>query len=157
MALVMILAPLQVQALSCAPWQVEDAFSKAAQSKDSYLIVRGKLTFAQRDMPKVDWNRQQDVPPLTKIKARLKGKSLGLTGYETKFSAPVTFLVSCAGPWCPSASSRSDVLAFVKKSGNRYEIELGACGGMVFENPTQDMIERVNYCFSEGACSTPHF
>ncbi|MEH6646433.1 hypothetical protein [Sulfitobacter sp.] len=118
--------PVTATALSCMPHSVEAAFLEAQAAEARFVIVRGRLSFNARRLPKVDLNNQHATPKMTWIKAKLTGKSLSYSGFSTPYSKPVTLAVACFGPWCANVKEGSDVLAFV---------ELGVDGGIVATNP----------------------
>ena len=113
--LVLCLAcPVPAVALACMPWVMENAFTQARDSEDAYIVVIGTLDFDQDSFPIVDWERQQDVPPETRLPARLTGRMLAQNHQSTPIDTDLEFVVTCAGPWCPQATAGDPVLAFVK-------------------------------------------
>ncbi|MEP4195177.1 MAG: hypothetical protein ABJL99_06000 [Aliishimia sp.] len=152
--LLALLAPIQAAALSCAPWYVENAFAHARDSEAAYVVVEGTLTFPVDELPKTDWENQAATPPQTQIKARLRGYSLSQDGFAEPFNAPVTLIVKCAGPWC-SEPKPGDALAFLKRVDTGYELVSRPCGGFVFAQPTQEILSKVETCFSGGDCAIP--
>ena len=150
---VFLVVPLQAAALSCMPWDVENAFLQADEHPEPYLIVKGRLTFSEAELPKVDWNNQQIVPPKTQLDARFEGATLAVSGKGTSYSGPVTLSIFCAGPWCPSARSGVETLAFVRRSTDGDVITQGPCGGMLFQNPSPGQIRRVKSCLKGGDCA----
>jgi len=154
-ALLIALTPVSAAALSCMPHSVEAAFSQAQADDASFVVVQGTLTFNTRKLPKVDFNNQAATPEMTRIKARLKGKSLGLSGFKTPYNKPVTLAVACFGPWCASAERETSVLAFVELAPQGGVIATNPCGGYLFHNPTPQMIRSVAQCLKDGACSPP--
>ena len=143
------LVPAQAAALSCLPWQVEDAFIEARQSPDRYVIVEGMLRFDPADLPEVDWSQQQDVPPETRIDARLEGETLAGTGFDRD----VTLVVQCFGPWCPRPAPDTRHLAFVRETEEGFELRTDPCGGMIFAGPDAELRARVETCAEGGPCT----
>jgi hypothetical protein len=156
-------------ALSCLPHDAARVYARAAGSEDTYIVVHGTLTFDESRLPKTDWHNQHKTPPNTLIPARLEGKALTPEGFVAPFNRPITFNVQCLGPWCASAESDTDYLAFLRRTdgqpGNgtsghsdfadRYQLDVNACGGMGFANPSGHTLETVVACFRGGPCK-PH-
>lgn len=153
--LAVCLAPLQALALSCMPWQVENAYQQAQESDDLYVVVHGELSFEQAEFPVTDWSRQEEVPPETRLRAKIDGDQMGSGGARAGVSQDLTFVVTCAGPWCPQATSGETVLAFLRETTDGFALELGACGGMMFARPDDDMLSRAQTCLDGGACTAP--
>jgi|GEM_PF-319731 len=160
------LAFAPAHALSCLPHDVARTYEQAAQSDKTYIVVHGTLTFDESRLPKTDWQNQQKTPPDTLIPARLEGKSLTRKGFVARFSRPIMFNVQCLGPWCASAKSGTDYLAFLRRtgapsglgatgqsaSGVSYQLDINACGGMGFAAPSEEVLETVVDCFRGGPC-----
>ena len=146
-------APMAATALSCRPHSVEAAFLEAKASDSKFVVVRGKLDFDVRKLPKVDYRNQQATPDLTLIKAKLTGMSLSSAGFNTPYSKPVTLAVSCFGPWCTSVPQGTEVLAFVELGANGNVVSTNPCGGFLFGTPTPRMIRAVTGCFSGKSCA----
>ncbi len=155
-AFLLCMLPVQSLALSCTPYGIQDAYLDAAESQDTYFIVRGKLSFKEDDLPKVDWNRQDDVPPITNINAHISGVHLGRLGKRGAFSENITLGVRCFGPWCASAQN-GDVVAFVRKGGNGYVLETDPCGGFLFTSPTSEQMRALQNCLDGKTCEASAF
>ncbi len=153
LALLVSVLPLQALALSCLPWQMEDAYADADASSKPFVIVSGTLFFSPDDLPQVDWDRQQDVPPETRIDARMVGTALFPGENAEPFNRPVTLVVECAGPWCPQLSADAEYLAFLEQSEAGYVLTVGACGGMAFGTPDADLLDRLRSCLAGGECT----
>lgn len=152
LALLLALAPVSAVALSCMPHSVEAAYSSAQEAEERFVVVRGKLAFNTRKLPKVDYDDQAATPNMTRIKATLQGKSLGLGGFETPYHKPVTLAVACYGPWCASAQRGVEVLAFVELNPNGDVVATNPCGGYLFHNPTPKILRAVEQCMQGGPC-----
>ena len=150
-----LITPVQALALSCAPWHVENAYQRAAESGERYVVVNGTLTFNEDALPKVDFDRQEDTPRETHIDAVLTGNSMSLTGFNRKFKRTVSLVIKCFGPWCSTASTDTPTLAFLKRGEDAFELVADPCSAMLFQNPEKDHIRRVLNCFSGGKCAAP--
>ena len=144
-------APVPALALSCVRPSVERTYSQAQKSSDTYVVVHGRLLFNDRKLPR-SGSSSQNPPKLTKIPATLKGRSLTKAGFATPFDRNITLNVACFGPWCGSAGSGMDVLAFIKKGKGGYTLAIDACGGEMFANPTGANLKQVASCFKRGRC-----
>ncbi|PIE13226.1 MAG: hypothetical protein CSA70_06595 [Rhodobacterales bacterium] len=146
------------RALSCVPWDVQSAYLEIAADPEPYVIARGTVTFNEKQLPKVDWNNQQNTRPLTRIKARFHGKSLTPNGFTNRFKTPITLNIRCFGPWCAGMASGIDYLAFLHKTGTGtgYELTVTPCGGHAFGTPSREMIKAVRTCFNGGRCRPAH-
>lgn len=138
------------------PFGLPDALHEVINAEEGYVAATGKLTFNERHLPKVDMHHQDATQPLTRIKARLTGKSLTTSGFTNKTRIPLTLEVSCYGPWCARASSGKDVLAFLKQTPTGYTLTTTPCGGHVFYEPSRKMLETVERCYLTGQCPKSH-
>lgn len=150
--LLMLAAPAPAMALSCLQPTVERSFARFDAAPESYVIVHGRLTLDMDDLPKSmtqDPARSREV----KVQAHVTGSSMTTNGFSLPFDQAVTLEVGCLGPWCGSAKSGQDILAFVRKDAGGYAIEVGPCGGAIFGTPKKAQLNRVIACFSGGDCT----
>ena len=152
LAFLVSILPVQTLALSCLPWQLEDAYAEADSSPHSYVVVSGTLFFSADDLPLVDWDQPQNVPAETRIDARVVGTALFPGNRTEPFNRPVTLVVECAGPWCPQPAANADYLTFLEQSDAGYVLTVGACGGMAFQAPDADLLVRLRSCLAGGEC-----
>lgn len=143
----------QAHALSCAPHSVQHAFNSAHASADSYIIVVGTLIFAEDKLVKTDWDNQQQTPQLTRIPARISGKSLDHNGFSKPYNQTITLEIQCAGPWCPNASSGAEYLALINIDHKPASVTFGPCGGNLFGQPSAEQKRAVQHCLKKGACN----
>ncbi len=149
--LVALSLPMQAAALSCLRPSVARSYAEVAEAKEAYIVVHGRLTFDRRKLPR-DGNHGIKPPKLTKIPARLVGKSMSAKGFTVPFDHEVTLDVACYGPWCGSAENGGQVLAFVKRSNATYALDVNPCGGRVFDNPKPKMLKQVLNCHKGRGC-----
>ena len=148
-----VLVPAQAMALSCIPPSVERSYGYAQDAEEQYVVVSGRLTFDERKLPKKTKN-PNDAPNLTKIPATLSGHILSQAGFVTPFDQEITIDLRCFGPWCGSASSGVDHLAFVKKTDAGYSLTIDPCYSAVFPKPTQQMLDAATACMNGAVCSS---
>lgn len=148
--LVAICAPWPALALSCAEPSIARGFHAASAAPQTYVVVRGQLSFDEGELPK---GMTDPAPPKqTEIPARITGKSLSMAGFIHHFDREITLEVLCFGPWCGGAVDGMDVLAFVEKADGRYTMSIDPCGGFVFPNPSPDQISAIQQCFRGESC-----
>ncbi len=147
------LAPLPALALSCLPHSVEATYQRAAEAKESYVVVQGRLTFDASALPD-NGTGTINPPEETPIPAEISGKALSNGGFDVPFEQPLMLNVLCYGPWCGSAEE-GEVLAFLKRGANgTYMLESNPCGGDLVGSPKPAMVDKVIACF-QGADCTP--
>ena len=151
--IVLACAPVAATALSCMPHSVEAAFLQAQAAQERFVVVRGRLEFDARKLPKVDYDNQHDTPAMTLVEGELRGASLSAAGFSTPYRKNVTIAVACFGPWCASAKNGTDVLAFVEVGAEGNVISTNPCGGYLFTAPTKKMIGAGKSCFAGQACT----
>ncbi len=147
-----MLAPVSAVALSCTPHSVQGAFLDASADKANYIVVRGKLKFDVRKLPKTG---QNTAPQLTRINAELSGFVLSRRGFKTPYNNSVILEVACFGPWCASAQEGGEVLAFVKQDAEGDVVATNPCSGYLFSTPTPKMIRAVKRCLTNKGCKPP--
>lgn len=78
-----ICAPLPALALSCIEPSVSRGFHAASAAPQSYVVIRGRLSFDEGKLPKA----MTDLAPpkRTDIPARISGKSLSMAGFIQSF------------------------------------------------------------------------
>lgn len=148
--LLCLFAPMPAMALSCMRPSVEASFAEAVAAKESYLVVKGTITFDERKLPKPNM-RTQTAPKRTVIKARFNGHSLNTAGFATLFEKPVDYVVRCAVIWCGGGQSGEEIVAFIERTATGYALEMGPCGGRAFP-ATRDNVSDAIACIQSGAC-----
>ena len=144
--------PLPALALSCLPYGVTDAYLEADASGEAFVPVLGTMQYDAGAVPQVDWDKQGDVPSLTRIPAVFSGHALTQRGIDLALTTDVILEVKCSGPWCPSPKP-GPVLAFLRKKGETsYAVSTNACGGFLFGAPTPEQISAVKDCLAGRGC-----
>jgi len=147
--------PLPAVSLSCMPYNAVSAFQDAASSPEDYIVVLGDLSFDKSKLPKVDWDRQQDVKPNNRLTGRIEGNSLTHQGFTNAFSHQININVQCFGPWCGGLSN-GRTLAFLKRKNGTYLLETNPCGGFAHGDPSPKMLEQIEACMRGEKCE-PEF
>lgn len=142
----------QAVALSCVPPDVAASFQAAAQSERVYVVVHGRLSYDVALLPQPIENDINNMPPETRIPARLTGKSLAKAGFVNAFDAPVTLNIQCWGPWCGGIDPDVPVLLFVEKTGAGFVMATEPCGQFAFHNPTPQQLKTLSFCMRGAAC-----
>lgn len=139
-------------ALSCMAPDVAHTFTALDEQPETFVVVHGTLTFDETLLPVTDWENQDATPPSTSIPAQLTGQSLTRDGFTAPFDRAITFDAVCFGPWCVSAASGSEVMAFVKYEDGAYVFGLGPCYFTGFFDPDQAMLDTATACMRAEAC-----
>lgn len=138
--------------LSCSPPDPVSDYKFAEDSPVRWGIAVGRLNFDPGRVPVVDWERQNDVPPSTDIRAQFVGQSIDAGGFVKPFQANVTLRVNCVGPWCASPQNGARYLAFIKHEKGKRVINANPCGSMLYINPPKKYLDQVYQCFVGGRC-----
>ncbi|MEW9918230.1 hypothetical protein AB2B41_01325 [Marimonas sp. MJW-29] len=150
--LLALIAPAPALALSCLAPSVERSFARFDAAEEEYVVVHGRLTLDERDLPE-GMIAEPPPPAMTHVEAKLRGSSLTREGFKLPFEQAITLEVACLGPWCGSAQNGEDVLAFVRKDADGYAIAVGPCGGSIFGTPKPEMLKAVLACLRDQNCT----
>jgi hypothetical protein len=142
--------PVQVAALSCVEPSVQRTFLSVADAAPAYVIVHGTIEYDLSAWPDRDSTAKEQ--PTEFIPARVTGQSLSSSGFKTDFTAPVTLVSYCLGPWCGGAASGGDYLMFLRKTETGYEQDIAPCADKIFTNPTKAHLRAVRRCFNGRPC-----
>ena len=152
-ALVMIAG--QSHALSCMRPDPIETFQSLAAAPESYFVLYGQITFDKAELPDGVSMDQFRAPDL--IAARFEGKGLTRNGFTSDYFSDVNLQVQCAGPWCGSARSGVDAVYFVEAMDPPVTMIADPCGGRIFEEPTDAVLEMLTSCMQGGTCSPQPF
>lgn len=125
-------------------------YAEAAGAEAAYVVVHGKLDFDPAEMPPSETT--DPAPEGRELRATLHGKGLTEAGFDTPFTRSLTLEAQCLGAWCAQAEPGIEVLAFVEKRDEGYRLVLTPCGGMAFQEPTDEDLDRVVACYQGSAC-----
>jgi hypothetical protein len=146
-----LLAAGPAMALSCLRPDPAATFQSASASTDVYVVLRGSFAFDAGLMPAFDGNPVDTEP--APVAALFSGNALGPDGFTLPYETELLLQPSCAGPWCGGLVPTGDAIAFARDNGEGvYVIDLGPCGGSVFE-PTDDTVATIVQCMTGGACA----
>ena len=151
LALLIILLPLEAQALSCLRPSVARSFLGYDKAEETYIVVQGRLTFDESLLPRNSYG-EVAPPQMTKVPAHLTGKSLNRSGFKVPFEQDLTLEVACFGPWCGGAKTGGEVLAFLRVDEGGYALDVNPCGGALFPEPRPDMLKTARTCLQGGRC-----
>lgn len=137
--------------MSCMAPDAVQTFQFLNADPDPYFVIHGTLDFDPDLLPPAVADENQRNVPL--IPARFTGKGLSAAGFVTDYISDVTLQVTCAGPWCGSATSGTEVVIFVPATDPPVMVEASPCGAYIFENPTQATLDALTTCMQGGPCS----
>ena len=140
----------QVQALSCLRPDPIETFKQVAAAPESYFVLYGQLTFDEDALPAGMSNEMSRMP--APIPAQFRGNSLSLEGFTNRYFGDMALQIGCVGQWCGYARSGVDAVYFVEVSDGPTTIQADACGGMIFEEPSQATLDMLTSCVQGGTC-----
>ena len=141
-------------ALSCMRPDPVQSFHRATEVPEPIYILHGRLTFDESLLPVGMVNTPREPAP---IPARFEGMGLTLNGFTSRFERQVVLQSICFGPWCGREVSGEDSLLFAKVVGDQIIIESDPCGGNVFYDPTQDVLDQMTSCIRGEVCEVSNF
>lgn len=141
----------QVDALSCMRADPIATFQRLAAAPEAYFVLYGRLSFDEDALPAGVSNGAAPTP--APIPGRFVGKGLTRQGFTNTYVSNVTLQIGCAGLWCGSARSGVDAVFFVPASDPPVTLQAGPCGGMIFENPADDVLAMLTACMQGGPCT----
>jgi hypothetical protein len=136
-------AAAQAQALSCLRPDPVRTFAEIAASADDYYILYGQLTFDELGVA--------DAERSTQIPAQFTGKGLTQSGFTSDYTSPATVQINCIANYCGSAQSGIDALYFVRADQTPVTMVASPCGGRIFPEPTQAVLDQMTACM-QGGC-----
>lgn len=139
--------------LSCVSPDLAQTFARLHKEPETYVVVHGTLRFEQSHLPVTDWENQGATPQDTRIPAKLTGRSLTREGFTAPFDRDITFNAVCFGPWCASAETGADLIAFVEYRGGEYVFTLDPCYSTGFFDPDDAMLKDAASCMRGGPCA----
>lgn len=138
-------------ALSCMAPDIARDFQQAAQSDDTYIIVKGDLFFDESDLPDRVDQRTSRARDSVDLEGWLAGFSLTKDGFTKRFERDVILRVSCLGPWC-GGTVKAEHLAFLKQEDRQWVLQINPCPGMTYASPTVEQEQKALACFRGESC-----
>ena len=137
-------------ALSCLEPDIARDFTTAAESDDSYVLVKGDLFFDEAALPKRDLSVERE-PPATDIAGWLDGYSLTPDGFTRRFQRDVILRIECLGPWC-GGITKGEYLVFLKREETSFVASVSPCGGFAYKDPRPEQEATVLACMRGEPC-----
>ena len=148
------LSATEAAALTCVPPDPLQSFRTAHEAPETYVVLRGRLSFDQARMPD-----GSEIPPgaaetrLDPIEARFEGFALALSGFTRPVSAPVLLQPLCFGQFCGSIGPGEDWLLFAQASGSgQYLVTVDPCGQWALDRASQETLDALAACIRGGTC-----
>lgn len=138
-------------ALSCMAPDLARDYAHAAQSDDTYILVRGQLYFDEAALPDRTDERTSRGRVSFDIEGWLAGHSLTDEGFSKPFERDVILRVSCLGPWC-GGTAKGEHLAFLRQEDRQWVMELNPCPGMTYAHPSAEQEATALACFRGEDC-----
>ncbi|MCO4847012.1 MAG: hypothetical protein KC448_03460 [Yoonia sp.] len=138
----------QATALSCVRPDAVRTFERVSEDSDSYYLLYGTLDFDATKQPKGVVNEERNPAPIV---AQFAGFALNKGGFTTPYASTVTLQPVCYGPWCGSVTPDVQSLFFAKVDGDAVIIEANPCGGQIFPDPSQALLDTMTACMN-GNC-----
>ena len=139
-------------ALSCIRPDPIMTFKQLAAAPENYFVLYGELTFDEDLLPSGGSDRPVGAP--APLPAQFRGTGLTKQGFTSTYISPVTLEIGCAGPWCGSARSGGNAIYLVAAPDPPVTMVAGACGGRIFADPSQEVLDMLASCMQGGACSS---
>jgi hypothetical protein len=138
-------------ALSCMAPDIARDYQKAAESDDTYIIVKGDLFFDQADLPDRTDQRTTRARDSVDVTGWLAGNSLTKDGFTKPFERDVILRVTCLGPWC-GGTTKGDHLAFLMLEDRNWVLQINPCPGMTYAQPIAEQEQKALACFRGDDC-----
>ena len=143
-----------VQALSCLPTDPVTTFAAMTAESEGFILLHGTLDFDTSTLPA--FIETDPMPAPAPIDVIFTGTELTATGESAVMTIPATLQITCAGPWCGTATSGQEAVIFAAGDTDAMDVFVGPCGGQVFYDPTPETIAALAACLQGGACSAEH-
>jgi len=150
-AAILALVGGQASALSCIRPDPIMTFKELAAAPENYFVLYGEMTFDEALLPPGVSALPTAAPD--PIAAQFRGKGLTRQGFTSDYISPVTLEVTCLGSWCGGARSGGDAIYFVEAKDPPVTMVAGPCGGRIFTDPSQEVLDMLVSCMQGGPCS----
>jgi hypothetical protein len=135
----------QAAALSCMHPDAVQTFARAEAEAGSYYLLYGTLDFDASKQPQGVVNKERNPAP---IPATFAGFALDKSGFNTAYSTTLNLQPLCAGPWCGTQTPGTQSLFFAKVDGDQITVEASPCGGRIFSDPAQAVLDAMTACIN---------
>ena len=142
--------PVPVAALSCLAPDPVRAFAAANDAPEFYMAVIGRFSGGPGPRPEGAMNGES-----RSYIVQFDGRPISRNGLEAAMTGPVEIVETCLAAWCPEFPVDVQVLTFmqVDAQGRPLKVEIDACYGNVFTDPTVEQLQLVQGCFASGDCT----
>ncbi|MBL4629138.1 MAG: hypothetical protein JKY00_14100 [Roseicyclus sp.] len=143
-------------ALSCLAPSVASTYGYAADSPANYVVAVGSLQATGPSNPPQGAVAQGgDINMMAGYTQVAQFSGMAFTGEA--FTSPLTTRivadVTCVAAWCGSYADEANALFFFRRDGDgTHVLEINACPGNVFSNPTPAQLQQVTQCYNSGDC-----
>ena len=143
-----LLIASQAHALSCKRPSAADAFGVIEVAPEPYWIVVGEISGGPGEPMKGD--RNGPVKHRT-YEAVFSGHNMNRNGLANPINIGITVTENCVGQWCPNLAREQKVLTFLRLEASGVpSLEINACMGNVFYDPTAAQLDEIKQCFVSG-------
>ncbi|WP_375261727.1 hypothetical protein [Palleronia sp.] len=149
LALLSLVAAQPALALSCLAPSVARSTVEAVSAEETFRIAVGSFFYDEVELPADGTSIE---PTETSIPAVFDGHALTREGFTTEVSSEVVLQVECIGPSCGSVPADTEALAFFREVGGELVLDVNACPGWVFPEPTEAQLETVRNCVVDQDC-----
>ena len=139
----------QAQALRCVHPEPVRRCADIAAAPEDYYVLYGTLTFDETALPQ--GMRATGAPLPAPITAQFTGKGLTHSGFTSDYVSPAILQIDCMANYCGTAQSGIEALYFVRASQTPVTMTAGPCGGMIFAEPSQAVLDQMTACM-QGSC-----
>lgn len=151
-----LIAAGPASALSCLAPSVEQTYGFAADSPENYVVAVGSLyATGPSNPPQGAVAQGGDINQMVGYTqpARFDGMVFTSSGFTSPFNQQILADVACIAAWCGAYSDQANALFFFRQNADgSYVLEINACPGNVFPNPTQAQLQQVSQCYHGGNC-----
>lgn len=153
---VTLIAAGPATALSCLQPTVASTYGAAADSPANYVVAVGSLSATGPSNPPQGAVAQGgDINQMVGYTQPAQFNGMAFTGeaFTSPLNTPVVADVTCSIAWCGSYGNQANALFFFRRDANgTHVLEINACPGNVFPNPTPAQLQQVTSCYQNNNC-----
>lgn len=151
-----LIAAGPASALSCAQASVAGTYGYAADSPADYVVAVGSLNATGlSNPPQGAVALGGDINQMVGYTQPAHFNGMAFTGeaFTSPLNTPIIADVTCTVAWCGSYSNEAYGLFFFRRDANgTHVLEIHACPGNVFPNPTPAQLQQVTSCYANNNC-----